>query len=78
MPTKCRRRVIRETSEIHGPTQKPYVLRINEGGRSVSIKIKGRRTWYTVPTKQLWTMGAWNKAAEVRAARAAKRKEKKG
>lgn len=55
---RCKRRVIRETSEIHGPTRKPFVVRINEGGRTVSIKIKGRRTWFTVTIRQLWTMGA--------------------
>ena len=77
MATKCRRRVIRETSEIHGPTQRPFILKINEGGKTVSIKIKGRRTWFTVTVKQIWTTGAWNAAAVIRAERKRKREERK-
>jgi len=74
--TPCNRRVVRVTSEIHGPSRKPFVIRINEGGKTVSIKIKGRRTWFTVTIRQLWTMGAWNRAAEIKAERKAKRKAK--
>ena len=28
MATKCRRRVIRETSEIHGPTGMPLIIKL--------------------------------------------------
>ena len=73
----CKRRVLRVTSEINGPSGKPYVVRINEGGKTISIKIKGRRTWFTIPIRQLWTVGAWNKAAEIRAEKKRKREEKK-
>ena len=74
---RCKRRVVRETSEIHGPTGKPYVVRLDAGGRTVSIKIKGTRTWYVVTVKQIWTTGGWNAAAVLRAARKAKRDEKR-
>jgi hypothetical protein len=68
---------VRETSEIHGPSLKPFVIKINEGGKTVSIKIKGKRTWFTVTVKQIWTMGAWNRAAEIKAERKAAREAKK-
>lgn len=73
---RAKRRVVRETAEIHGPSGRPFVLRIDESGRTVSIKVKGKRTWYTVTAKQIWSMGAWNKAAEVRAERLAKKRAK--
>ncbi len=73
--TPCKRRVIRLTS-VPSQYGKPYVLRINEGGKTVSIKVKGSRTWFTVTTQQIWTMGAWNRAAELKAERAEKRKKK--
>lgn len=75
--TPAKRRVIRETNELNGPSGKPYVLRIDPGGATVSIKIKGRRTWFTVTTKQIFTMGAWNAAAAIRAKKRADREEKR-
>lgn len=73
----AKRRVLRITSEIHGPTMQPFVIRIDAGGRSVSIKIKGRRTWYTIPVRQLFTMGGWNAAAALRAEKKRLKEEKK-
>ncbi len=73
----CKRRVVRVTSEIHGPTGKPYVLRINEGGRTVSVKIKGKRTWTTCTVKQIVTMAAWNAAAVIRAEKKRRKEERK-
>lgn len=75
---RVKRRVVRETSEIDGITGCPYVLRIDAGGRTVSIKVKGRRTWYTVTVKQIWAQGAWNLAAQLRAEKKAKREARRG
>lgn len=36
MPTLCRRRITRLTTVIDGRTGKPWVIRINEGGRTLS------------------------------------------
>lgn len=73
----AKRRVLRVSNEIHGPTGQPFVIRIDPGGRTVSIKIKGRRTWFTVTVKQLYSTGAWNAAAVLKAKKKAERLERK-
>lgn len=72
----ARRRVLR-VSVIEHHTGRPFVVRIDEGARSVSIKLKGCRTWFTVTIKQLYTMGGWNAAAAIRAERKRLREEKR-
>lgn len=72
----CKRRVIRATTEIHH-SGKPFVIRLDAGGKTVSVKIKGRRTWFTVTVKQLYTMGGWNAAAVLRAKKKAEKAERK-
>ena len=77
MAVLCKRRVVRVTSEIHGPTQQPFVLRIDPGGRTVGIKIKGRRTWFVVTTRQIFTQGGWNAAAAIKAEKQRLKAERK-
>ncbi len=75
--TPCKRRVVRVTNEINGPSMRPYVIRLDPGGKTVSIKIKGKRSWFTVSIRQIWTMGAWNAAAVIRAEKKRKKEERK-
>lgn len=79
---RVNRSVTRETAEVDYRTGKPLVIRLCQGGRLVKIKPKGSRTWYSVTVKQVYMMGAKNKAAEIRAEkkarREARRKEREG
>lgn len=75
--TPLKRRVVRVTAEVHGPTGMPYVIRLDPGGHTVSIKIKGRRSWHQVTIKQIWAQGGWNSAAVLRAEKKRKREERK-
>jgi hypothetical protein len=63
----ARRRVVRLTTEIDQRTGRAWVIRINEGGRSVSVRLKGTRTWTTCTLRQVITMAAWNAAAAIKA-----------
>ena len=72
----AKRRVIRVSSEVHH-SGRNYVIRINEGGRTISVKLKGTRTWYTITVKQAFTMGAWNLAAQIRAEKKRKKQERR-
>lgn len=62
----AKRRVLRMSTELHH-SGRPYVVRINEGARTISVRLKGLRTWYTITVKQAFTMGAWNLSAQLRA-----------
>jgi hypothetical protein len=74
---KVDRAVVRETAEIDYRTRKPFVLMLVPGGRLLKIKVKGSRSWFTVTVKQVWQAGAQNRAVELRAEKAARRKERK-
>lgn len=76
--TNLDRAIVRVTSEYDHRTRKPLVIRLEEGGRLVRIKVKGARTWYTVTVREIWVAGARNKAAELRAERIRRRQERKG
>lgn len=71
------RPVLRVTREIHPQTGKHLVIRIDPNGRTVSIKVKGTRTWYTVTLRQIFAQGGWNKAAQIRAERKARKEQRK-
>ncbi len=72
----AKRRVIRCSVECHH-SGRAFVVRIDEGARSVSIKLKGLRTWFRIPTKQLYTVGGWNAAAAIKAEKKRLREENK-
>jgi len=61
------RAVVRQLGEVDRQAKKPYVLRLEPGGKLIRIKIKGQRRWFTVTVSQLWYLGAANRAAEIRA-----------
>ena len=61
---KVTKNLFRETSEVDPRTSRPIVLQLVEGGKLVKLKLKGERTWYTVTVKQLWMLGAQNRASE--------------
>lgn len=79
---KVTRQVTREMGERDYRTRKPFVLQLEKGGLLVRIKPKGARTWYTVTVKQIYMMGAANRAAQIKAerkeARERKKKERQG
>jgi len=72
----AKRRVIRASTEIHH-SGRAFVVRIDEGARTVSVKLKGLRTWYVVPVRQLFSVGGWNLAAQIRAEKVRKKKERR-
>lgn len=72
-----KRPVVRETTEYDYRTKKPFVIRLEIGGKLVKIKVKGSRSWYTVPVKQIWVMGAANEAVRVREEKQARREAKR-
>lgn len=75
--TELTRPVTRQTSERDHRTGKPLVIRLEEGGRLVRMKVKGSRTWYTIGVKEIWVAGARNKAARIKAERKAKREARR-
>ena len=70
---RVNRPVVREMGETDYRTRQPFVLRLEVGGRLVKIKTKGSRKWYTVTLKQIWMLGAANRAAEIKAEKKARR-----
>ena len=77
MATKLTRAVVRETSEIDHRTRKPYIIKLEEGGKLVKLKVKGERSWYTVTVRQLVVLGGRNKVEEERRLKAERRAAKK-
>ena len=65
--TPLRRPVVRVTSTYDYRTRKPYVVRLEQGGELVRIKIFGGRSWLTVTIKQLWQLACETKAKIERA-----------
>lgn len=77
MATKLTRPVTRETSVIDHRTNKPLIIRLEEGGKIVRMKIKGERNWYTITIMQIYMLGASNKATEIKQAKAQAKADKK-
>ena len=71
------RGVVRVTNERDHRSGKPLVIALMPGGRLLRIKVKGARRWYVVTVKQVWYQGALNRAAEIRAEKAARRRARK-
>ncbi len=67
MPTLCNRRVIRLTTVVDARTRRPWIIRLNEGGRTVSVRLKGTRKWTTATLQQVVTAAAWNEAQAIKA-----------
>jgi hypothetical protein len=74
---KLTRPVVRETAERDHRTGKPLIIRLEEGGHLIRMKVKGERRWYTVRLAEVWFLGAKNRAAELRLEKAAKQTEKR-
>lgn len=74
---RIERQVVRETAEVDYRTRRPFVIQLVPGGRLVRIKVKGYRHWFTVTIKQIWLQGAMNRAAELRAEKIARRKDRR-
>jgi hypothetical protein len=54
------------------------VIELSPGATDlIKIKEKGRRSWYAVPLKKIYELGARLEAEENRKIKAAKRKDKK-
>ena len=62
-----RRRIIRQSTEIDARTGRYWVIRLNEGCRTVSVKLKGTRKWTTCTLKQIVNACAWNEAQAIKA-----------
>lgn len=75
--TPINRPVRRVTREIDTRTGRPIVIELMEGGRLVRVRAKGQRTAYVVPYKAIWMLGAKLRAAEIQAAKKAKREERR-
>ncbi len=74
---EVKRPVTRVTTEIDYRTRKPLVIQLVPGGKLVRIKVKGERNWFTVTMKQLYMLGASNRASEIKAEKKARREERK-
>ena len=74
---RVNRPVVRETGHTDYRTRKPYVIRLEVGGRLVRVKVKGQRKWYTVTVEQIVAMGAMNLVQQKRAERKARRQARK-
>jgi hypothetical protein len=72
-------RVIRETAFIDYRTRRPVVICLEEGGRFVRLWVKRNRRnrAYTVPYSEIWTAGARIRAAELKAEKARRRKDRR-
>jgi len=77
MVTKLTRAVVREVAEIDTRTRKPLVIRLEEGGKLIRIRAKGDRMWYTASIRQLFNLGAQNRANEIKSEREKRRAERK-
>lgn len=74
--TPLTRPVTRRTAELH--RGRPLVITLEEGGRLIRIREKGRRSSYAVTYTQVFYLGAQNRAAEIKREKLAARKAKKG
>lgn len=76
--TGLERPVVRRTAEIDHVTRKPFVVRLESGGRLVKVKTFGSRTWFSVTVKQLYQLAVQTavneRARQKRLEREARRK----
>lgn len=71
------RPVTRETRTLDPcKRRKPLVVRLEVGGRLLRIKAKGDRRWYAVPFEEIYRLGLRIRAQELRAEKAARKKNR--
>jgi hypothetical protein len=67
--------VKRETRAVDNTRsgRRPLIVLLDVGGRLVRIKPKGTRQWYTVAYEDIYRLGIRNRAAELKAEKAARK-----
>lgn len=75
MVTKLNRPVTRETTFRY--QGRAIIVRLEEGGKVIRVKSKGRRQWYTATVEQLFWIACRNFAAEIKAAKKKAREERR-
>lgn len=72
------RPVTRETMTLDPiRRRKPLVVRLEQGGRLLRIKVKGTRTWYTIGFDEIYRAAIRLKAAALRAEKEAARRARR-
>jgi hypothetical protein len=56
--TRVTKALTRECDAIEPRTCRPYIVRLEAGGRLIRIKLKGCRLWYTIGIEDLFLLGA--------------------
>jgi hypothetical protein len=76
MPLSITHVIVRELPIHDHRTGKPLVLTLEPGSKLIRIRVKRERRSYWVTLDQLWHLAASNRAAELRAERAARKQQR--
>lgn len=57
------RAVVRETAHRDYRTNQPLAIRLNAGGKLISLRPKGTVKWYTLTIAQAWDLALKNERA---------------
>jgi hypothetical protein len=69
--------VVRVTTETDYRTRKPFVVRLEVGGRLIRVKTLGARTWFSATVKQLYQLAVETRVRELRAEKQRLRAERR-